>query len=312
MAVTVQVSRLRTGSPLVVTSRRSLRRVATTSPMPAVSPPAIGVSRWSSRWPASRRAVWTAWLMASTWSLVDGDDGDGAPGVVVVDPGRGEPVEVVVEGAGDDAAVGLVGVERLRVAGSELQGCGGFPGVGEAVQASRAVRRGRWRTARRTGHRGRRPAAVVGRRRGPVASRFRSASVTTWWRAGVDSMPASSTISVVPAGSWYSGSGGRSVRWCSWRSLATVSAGDAGVALDGSGRLGGRRHREHDTAVRAEVVGGGLEHAGLAGAGRADHEHEPVAAGHRCGGVGLQRIETVAVDRAWTVSAGRLGRPSPT
>ncbi len=42
----------------------------------------------------------------------------------------------------------------------------------------------------------------------PVAS----ASDTIWWRAGVESMPASSTISVAPAGSWNSGSGGRSVR----------------------------------------------------------------------------------------------------
>ena len=50
-----------------------------------------------------------------------------AAGVVVVDPGRGESVEVVVEGAGDDAAVRLVGVERRRVTGSQLQGRGGFP-----------------------------------------------------------------------------------------------------------------------------------------------------------------------------------------
>ncbi len=38
-------------------------------------------------------------------------------------------------GAGDDPAVGLVGVEGAWVAVSQLQGRGGFPVVGEAVDA---------------------------------------------------------------------------------------------------------------------------------------------------------------------------------
>ena len=78
---------------------------------------------------------------------------------------------------------------------------------------------------------------------------------------------------------------------------------DAGVALDRAGRLRRRRHREHDTAVGVEVVGGGGEHAGLAGAGRSDDEHEPVVAGDGRGGVGLQRIEPVPV-RPWSDGAG--------
>ena len=61
------------------------------------------------------------------------------PLLVVVDPGVGDPVEVVVEGAGDDPAVGFVGVERVGVAGSQLQRRGGFPGVGEAVEAFELV-----------------------------------------------------------------------------------------------------------------------------------------------------------------------------
>ena len=54
--------------------------------------------------------------------------------LVVGDPGVGHAGEVLVEGAGDDPAVGFVGVERPRVAGSQQQRRGGFPGMGEAVQ----------------------------------------------------------------------------------------------------------------------------------------------------------------------------------
>ena len=69
------------------------------------------------------------------------------------------------------------------------------------------------------------------------------------------------------------------------------------------GRLRRRRHGEHDTPVSVEVVGGGGEHAGLAGAGRADDEDEAVVAGDGRGGVGLQRIQPVPVD-----GGGRCGR----
>ena len=87
-----------------------------------------------SRWPASRRACWTAWLMVSTWSLVDATNAAGRPCWWLVDPGVGHAGEVLVEGAGDDPAVGLVGVEGAWVAGSQQQRRGGLPGVGEAVQ----------------------------------------------------------------------------------------------------------------------------------------------------------------------------------
>ena len=78
-------------------------------------------------------------LMASTWSLVEATTATLRPRVVVVDPGGGDAGEVVVEGAGDDPAVGLVGVEGARVAGSQLQGRGGFPAVGEAVDVFELV-----------------------------------------------------------------------------------------------------------------------------------------------------------------------------
>jgi hypothetical protein len=72
---------------------------------------------------------------------------------------------------------------------------------------------------------------------------------------------------------------------------------DAGVALDRPSRLRRRCHREHDTALGAQIVGGGREHAGLAGTGRADHQHQPIVPGDRGRGVGLQRIQALAADR---------------
>ena len=47
-----------------------------------------------------------------------------------------------------------------------------------------------------------------------------------------------------------------------------------------------------------QVVDGGGEHPGLAGTGRADHQHETVVAGDRGGGVGLQHIEAGPIDGA--------------
>src|SRR5215218_9356320 len=61
------------------------------------------------------------------------DGGDAVAGVVTVDPGGGDAGEVVVESAGDDPAVGLIGVERCWVTAPELKRSGGFPGVGEAM-----------------------------------------------------------------------------------------------------------------------------------------------------------------------------------
>jgi hypothetical protein len=71
ICVTVHVSRLRTRSSVVVASRRSLRRVTMTSPTQANSSPAIGARKLVSMSPALARACWMAWLMRSTWSLLD-------------------------------------------------------------------------------------------------------------------------------------------------------------------------------------------------------------------------------------------------
>ena len=65
------------------------------------------------------------------------------------------------------------------------------------------------------------------------------------------------------------------------------------------------------TAVGVEVVDGGAQHRGLAGAGRADDEHEPVVAGDRCGGVGLQHIQTCRLDGGGWCGVVGLGVERP-
>ena len=172
------------------------------------------------------------------------------PSLVVVDPAcrrcrRGGSAKR----AGVDAVVELVvrrwRVGRRRAAGATRRlpsGAGSGGGV-------RGCRRVRWRTARRTGRRGRRLAAGVGRRRARAASGCASARSTMSCSAGVDSIPASSTTTVAPAGSRYVGSGGRSVRCHSWSSLATVSVGHPCLAFEDTGGLGRRCDTEHDSAV---------------------------------------------------------------
>ena len=75
------------------------------------------------------------WLMASTCSLL-------VVVIAVVSPRswRSSQSPAMVSrcsssGAGDDPVVGEVGVEGARVAVSQLEGRGGFPVVGEAVDA---------------------------------------------------------------------------------------------------------------------------------------------------------------------------------
>ena len=55
--------------------------------------------------------------------------------LVIGEPGVGHTLQVVREGAGDDAAVRLVGVEGTRVTGSHQQRRGCLPWMLEAVQA---------------------------------------------------------------------------------------------------------------------------------------------------------------------------------
>ena len=132
--MTVQVSRLRTGSPAEVISVRSLRRVATTSPTWTCSPLAIGGTVTGVELSGVESGRLDGAVDGVDVIVRRGNEGDCFASVMVFDPGRGHPFEVGVEGAGDDPIVGLVGVEGARIAGSQQQRGGGFPVVGEAVQ----------------------------------------------------------------------------------------------------------------------------------------------------------------------------------
>ena len=68
---------------------------------------------------------------------------------------------------------------------------------------------------------------------------------------------------------------------------------------------------EHDAALVVEVVGGGGEHAGLAGTGRTDDEHEAVVAGDGGRRLGLHHVESGPVDGGGRCRRVGLGRHRP-
>ena len=200
--------------------------------------------------------------------------------------------KVIIERAGDDPVVGLVGIERSGVTGTQLQRRGCFPVVGEPVQSlelldtavgaqlgEQATAPNALELARITNQRKPPPVAIdegdelveggCGQHPGLVHNERRAGrQVELGKRRPVGALPLVEQL----------GDGvGR----------------DAGVALEGACRLRRRRYAEDDTAVRVEVVGGSGEHAGLAGAGRPDDEDEAIVAGDGRRGIGLQRIETV-------------------
>ena len=74
-------------------------------------------------------------------NVVVGGGGDGHRAAVegVSDPVFGDDVEMVEERAGDDPAVRLVGVQRSRAPGSQLQGGRCFPPLGEPVETGQFV-----------------------------------------------------------------------------------------------------------------------------------------------------------------------------
>ena len=68
-----------------------------------------------------------------------GDEGHRLATLLEFDPRFGHRGEVVVECAGDDPVVRFVGVEGAGITGSQLQGRGSFPVVGEAVEVFEVV-----------------------------------------------------------------------------------------------------------------------------------------------------------------------------
>ena len=127
IASTVQVSRLRTGSPVVVTQ---------SAVVAAGGDDVTDVHGFATSDRRCDGGVEVAGVAAGGLDgVVDqvdvvvgrGDHGDAATAVVVVDPGGGEPVEVFVEAAGDDPAVRLVGVEGAWVAQRGVGGTRSLP-----------------------------------------------------------------------------------------------------------------------------------------------------------------------------------------
>ena len=203
-----------------------------------------------SSWPTVRRAPLDGVVEGVDVVVGGGGDGDRPAVGGEAEPVVGDPVEVVVEGAGDDPAVGLVGVERRRVAGAQLQRGGGFPRVGEAVEAGQLVHPagGAQLGEQPAPADGLQLAGVTDQREPPAAGA--SARSTSWWREGVPSMPASSTITVVPAGSRYAVE-----RWPVGavplvEQLGDGVGGHAGLAFQDAGRLGRRGDTEHRPVPR--------------------------------------------------------------
>ena len=206
--------------------------------------------------------------------------------------------------------MGLVGIERSGVTGTQLQGRGCFPVVGEPVQSlelldtavgaqlgEQAAATDALELARITNQREPPPVAIDegdelvegGRGEHPGL-------VHNERRAGRQpELGKRRPVGALPLVEQLGDGVGR----------------DAGVALHRAGRLRRRRDGEHDTPVSVEVVGGGGEHAGLAGTGRPDDEDEAVVAGDGGSGVGLQRIQPVPVHRGGRCRRVGLGGHRP-
>ncbi len=67
----------------------------------------------------------------------------------------------------------------------------------------------------------------------------------------------------------------------------------AGLGFQDTGRLGRRGEPDHRSGLCVEIGDGGLEHACLAGTGRADDEHESIVSGDRARCVVLTVVERV-------------------
>ena len=230
--------------------------------------------------------------------------------MVVVNPGRGDAVEMLLERAGNDAVVRLIGVKSAWITASQLQGRGGFPAVDEAVEsfqgfdAAVGAELGDESAAAdalklaRIADEGEPPAVSVGEDDELVEGgcREHAGFVDDQCRAGRK----------LELGRWWPVGALPFVK-----QLGDGVGGNAGVALDRSGRLRGRCDGEHDPAVCVKIVGSGGEHAGLAGAGGPDDEDEPIVAGDGRCGIGLQRVETVLVDGGGGCGRAGLGGHRP-
>ena len=114
--------------------------------------------------------------------------------------------------------------------------------------------------------------------------------MTSWWRAGVAEHAGlvDDQRRARPAAGTRAAVAGRcaAIRGAAWRRCRPACRSRA-RRVRAAFAVGATPNTARP--LRVEVVDGGGEHAGLAGAGRADDQHQPVVAGDRRGGVGLQR-----------------------
>ena len=250
------------------------------------------------------------WLMASTCSLRRGGDRRVSPAVVAVEPAAGDGVEMLEQRSGDDPVVGEVGVEGAWVAVSQLEGRGGFPAVGEAVDAFE------FDAATGGAQLGEHPTASDGLELARIADEHQAPLLFV----GEDGEPAQ-VAGVEHPGFVHDQRRGRwqlPVRVGSfWSGPFVEQFGDRvgshpGLAFEDTGGFGRGRHAEYRAMMVVEIVDRGGEHRGLAGAGGTNDHHQPVLAGGCGGGFGLQHIEPAAAQRRATVLVRRFGRRSPT
>ena len=231
-----------------------------------------------------------------------GADGQPTSVEVVVEPGLGDGVEVVVDGAGDDLVVVEVGVERF-----------GSPARSWRLAACSHSLRKRWMVASSRGRPVRQSSSNMPPR--PTAWSWCGSPTRTsrqpWDTArptrrssdSVPSMPLSSTTSGRARREPVAGAGSARLEPLV-EELGDGVGRHPGLRFEDTGGLGRRGDAEDRAPIAAEVGDGGPERGRLAGAGGTDDEDEAVVAGDGAGGVGLEWVEAVGLRRSGDGAGG--------
>ena len=223
-----------------------------------------------------------------------GNNGDVVAGGGVVDPLAGYLGDQLVEGAGGDATVVDVGVERVGVAGSQLEGRGLFPSVAEAVDSGEFV--GASGAAKLVEH----AAAADRLELARVADEHQSPSLRHGERHEVVERSRADHAGLVED---ERGAGRKPVVVARLtRPPLVEKLGDSvrshpGLVPQDLGSLCGRRDPEDRAALAVEILACAAQRRGLARACGADDQRQAVLAGDGCGRVGLEDVESSTVKR---------------
>jgi len=226
--------------------------------------------------------------------VVAGHDRHRPPPTRQLEPVGSDALEVLVEGAGLDAAVLLVHVDSGGLTGAQLQRRVGFPRVGEAVDSDQLVQAA--------------GGAQLGEHPAP-ADRLELAGVTHEHQAPVQTIGEADEL-VQRAGPDHAGlvdhgggGHGEPVAVVGEPVAPLPFVGELGNGLRLHPRLGedvrGLRRRgdtEHEAAMASQVLNCRGEHGGLARPRGTDHHHKPIPAGDRRCRVGLEDVKPVPID----------------